>query len=295
MYGIEFLIEQHWDKIAAEFALNEGGGIVAEEGRIKYVAVSTAEKVPRLTFLSAKGVSGHGSRPRPDNALVHLATAVAKLAAWQPPLRFNETTRTFFQRLATVSSPGEGWLYTHLDDPVVGAQAQEIIRRTNFLYNSMLRTSISPTVLKGGFRTNVIPGDGLATLDIRALPDEDMSAFVEEMRKVIDDPVIEIVRPEGRERPANPPSPINSAMFLALERAQQKVFPGSVTLPQMDAYATDSAQLRAKGVHAYGLTPVTTEADSARMHGNDERIQVAALRQFLEFVWSAVTEVAASP
>ncbi|HKB92564.1 MAG TPA: M20/M25/M40 family metallo-hydrolase [Opitutaceae bacterium] len=292
--GMDYLVDKHWDKIEAEYALNEGGGIFEENGRIKYVAVSTGEKVPRPVFLASKGVSGHASRPRPDNAIVHLAAAVAKIGAWQPPLRFNETTRLFFQRLATVSPPGEAWLYTHIDDPKVGGQVQEIIRQTNYLYNSMLRTSISPTILKGGFRSNVIPGDALATLDVRALPDEDMKSFVEAMRKVIDDPAIDIVQPTGPGRPATPPSPIDSELFAALEHAQQKVFPGSITLPQMDAFATDSAQIRAKGVKAYGLTPVTSEADSARMHGNDERIKLASFQQFLQLVWTAVVDVAAT-
>jgi acetylornithine deacetylase/succinyl-diaminopimelate desuccinylase-like protein len=115
-------------------------------------------------------VSGHGSRPRPDNAIVHLSAAVAKLGAWQPPMRFNEITQAYFQRLAAVSTPGEAWIYTHLDDPVVGLQAQEIIRRTNFLQNSMLRTSISPNIVTGGYRVNVIPSEAEATLDIRGNP-----------------------------------------------------------------------------------------------------------------------------
>ncbi|MSU65096.1 MAG: M20/M25/M40 family metallo-hydrolase [Opitutus sp.] len=290
--GIEFLVAQHWDKIAAEFALNEGGITLEEDGRVKYVAVSAAEKVPRRLLLSATGVSGHGSRPRPDNAIVHLATAVAKLGAWQPPLRFNEITRPYFQRLAQISAPGDAWLYTHLDDPVVGAQAQEIVRRTQFLHNSMLRTSISPTVFNGGFQMNVIPSNALATLDIRALPDEDMPTFVAAMRQVIDDPTVEIVSVGGAQRPATPPSPITSEMFRAIERAQQKVFPGAITLPQMDAFATDSAQLREKGVQAYGLSPVTSAEDNARMHGNDERIKIATLKSFFELVWTAVLDVA---
>ncbi len=292
--GIEFLVNEHWDKIAAEFALNEGGITLEEDGRVKYVAISAAEKVPRRLFLSATGFSGHGSRPRPDNAIVHLATAVAKLGAWQPPLRFNEITRVYFERLARISPPGEAWLYTHLDDPVIGAEAQEIIRRTNFLHNSMLRTSISPTVFKSGFQMNVIPSEALATLDIRALPDEDMTAFIAAMRKVIDDPAIEIVSVGGALRPATPASPIASEMFQALERAQQKVFPGASTLPQMDAFATDSAQLRVKGVMAYGVSPVTTAEDNARMHGNDERIKIATLKSFFELVWTAVLDVAAA-
>ena len=292
--GIEFLVAQHWDKIAAEFALNEGGITLKENGQVKYLAVSAAEKVPRRLYLSASGVSGHGSRPRPDNAIVHLAAAVAKVGAWQPPLRFNEITRTYFQRLAQVSAPGDAWIYTHLDDPVVGAQAQEIVRQTNFLQNSMLRTSISPTVIKGGFQANVIPADALATLDIRALPDEDMTAFVAAMRKVIDDTSVDIVVPGGVQRPATPPSPISSELFKAIERAQQKVFPSATTLPQMDAFATDSAQLRVKGVQAYGLSPVTTAEDNARMHGNDERIEIAALKSFFELVWTVVVDVSAA-
>jgi acetylornithine deacetylase/succinyl-diaminopimelate desuccinylase-like protein len=172
---------------------------------------------------------------------------------------------------------------------------QEIIRRTQFLHNSMLRTSISPTVFRGGFQTNVIPGDALATLDIRALPDEDMTEFVETLREVIDDPAVDITPIGGVLRPATPPSPIDSEMVLSLERAQRKVWPGAVTLPQMDAFATDSAELRAKGVKAYGISPVTTLEDNSRMHGNDERISIAGLRPYLEFVWTAVVDVAATP
>src|SRR5258706_4321823 len=144
--------------------------------------------------LAAKRRSGHASRPRLDNPVLHLAAAVAKAGEWFTPMRLNETTRAFFMRLAKISPPEEAWLYTHLDDPVVGLQAQEIIRRTNPIYNSMLRTSVSPTVLKAGFRVNVIPGDGLATLDVRALPDEDMDAFVKQMAALINDPAVEIVQ-----------------------------------------------------------------------------------------------------
>jgi acetylornithine deacetylase/succinyl-diaminopimelate desuccinylase-like protein len=289
--GIQYMVNTHWDKIAAEYALNEGGITLEEDGRVKYVAVSAAEKVPRRLYLSAKGESGHGSRPRPDNAIVHLAAAVAKFIDWQPPMRLNQTTRTYFERLAKISPPGDAWLYTHLEDPVIGPQVQEVIRRTQFLHNSMLRTSISPTVIKGGFQANVIPGDAMATLDIRALPDEDMTKFIEMLRGVIDDPAVEITPVGGVLRPATAPSPIDSDMVKAFERAQQKVFPGAVTLPQMDAFATDSAELRAKGVKAYGISPVTTREDNARMHGNDERINVAQLKPYLEFIWTAVVDV----
>jgi acetylornithine deacetylase/succinyl-diaminopimelate desuccinylase-like protein len=295
--GITYLVNQHWDKIACEFALNEGGGIIEEDGRIRYVGVATSEKVPRTLFVSAKGVSGHGSRPRPDNAIVHLCTAIAKIGAWQPPVRLNETTRTYFQRLAAISPAEESWLFTHFDDPVVGGQVQEVFRRSEkYLYqNSALRTSISPTVLKSGFRFNVIPGDALATLDVRALPDEDMEAFVQTLNRLVDDPAVTITRAQTSNFPATPPSGIRTEMFAALERAQAAVFPGSATLPMMQVGATDSSYLRVKGVQAYGLGTVSSTADGGnRPHGNNERVQLAGLRPFLEFVYRAVVDVAAT-
>src|SRR6202008_3322282 len=101
--------------------------------------------------------SGHGSIPRLDHAITHLAAAVAKVGNWQPPMRLNETTRTFFSRLAKLSPPQEAALYAALEDPSKTVAAQEKIRTTNGGYNSMLRTSIVPTIIKGGFRSNVIP------------------------------------------------------------------------------------------------------------------------------------------
>ncbi|MEK7674447.1 MAG: M20/M25/M40 family metallo-hydrolase [Verrucomicrobiota bacterium] len=292
--GIDFMVSRHWDKIECEFALNEGGRIFEADGKVKYVGVATTEKVPRPILLSAKGTSGHGSRPRPDNAITHLAAAVAKAGNWQPPMRLNETTRAFFSRLARVSTPEEAFLYSHLEDPVLSAMVQEKIRALNLGYNSMLRTSISPTIIKGGFRSNVIPGDALATLDVRALPDEDMEAFAKLLRELIDDPAVEVVPSAGRGRPAQPPSKLDTEMFAALERTQQRLFPEAVTLPMMLTGATDSAQLRAKGVQAYGVGSVSSDQDSARVHGNDERLSIDGLGKFLEFLYGAVVEVAAS-
>jgi len=243
--------------------------------------------------LTARGTSGHGSMPRLDNAIVHLAAAVAKLGNYQPRLRLNETTRTFFERLARISAPEEAFLYSHLEDPVVGKMVEETLRRTNVYYNSMLRTSISPNIIEGGFRFNVIPTEATATLDVRALPDENLEALMMELRGVIGDPAVELSLAQSF-WPATPPSPLDSDMFRALEKAQQAVFPGVVTLPVMLTGATDSASLRAKGVPAYGVGPVVTEEDGSRMHGNDERLSVEGLGKFVEFLYHAVTEVAAA-
>ena len=289
-FGIDFIVAQHWDKIDCEYVLNEGGALHETNGNVDYAGVGTTEKVPRPMALVARGSSGHASMPRLDSPIAHLGTAVGKLLAWQPPMRLNETTREYFARLAKISSPEDAYLYTHLDEPAV----QQKLAAEKISQNSMLRTSIVPTMIKGGFRVNVIPADAEATLDVRALPDENVDELMATLRKVINDPQIEIVRNEANDRPAGAPSSIHSEMFQALERAQRKIFPGAVTLPMMGTGATDSAQLRVKGVQAYGIGAPTSDADALRVHGIDERIRLDGLGKFMDYLYSAVFDVAAS-
>jgi acetylornithine deacetylase/succinyl-diaminopimelate desuccinylase-like protein len=290
-YGIDFMVAQHWDKIDCEYVLNEGGALHETNGTVDYASVGTTEKAPREMLLIARGSSGHASMPRLDNPIAHLGAAVGKLLAWQPPMRLNETTKEYFLRLAKISPPADAYLYTHLEEPAV----QQKLAANHISQNSMLRSSIVPTIIKGGFRVNVIPAEAQATLDVRALPDENLDELMATLRKVINDPEIEIMRGNKlNDRPVAAPSSIHSEMFQALERAQAKLFPGAVTLPTMGTGATDSAQLRAKGVQAYGIGAPTSDDDALRVHGNDERIRLEGEGKFVEYLYTAVVDVAAS-
>jgi acetylornithine deacetylase/succinyl-diaminopimelate desuccinylase-like protein len=289
-FGIDFMVANHWDEIACEFALNEGGNTPEENGRVAYVGVSSTEKVPRGLKLVAHGTSGHGSAPRMDNAVVHLAAAVAKVGTWETPIRLNETTRRFFQQLARISPPDKAQLYSHVEDPAV----QQKLHVLEPGYYSMVRTSIVPTIINGGFRVNVIPAQAEATLDVRALPDEDMARLKADMARLINDPQVEIVDAAGQNpRPATPPSGLNTDAFLALEHAQQKIFPGVPTIPIMQAGATDSSELRARGVQAYGIGTPSSADDRSRIHGNDERVEIAGFGKFVDFLYAATVEIAA--
>jgi acetylornithine deacetylase/succinyl-diaminopimelate desuccinylase-like protein len=288
-FGIDFMVEKHWDEIACEYALNEGGDIPEEDGKVQYVAVSTTQKVPRGFSLVAHGTSGHGSAPRMDNAIAHLAAAVDKATRWEAPMRLNETTRRFFQQMATLSIPERAALYAHVEDPA----AQRKLHEIQPAYYSMLRTSLVPTIIKGGFRANVIPAEAEARFDVRALPDENMAALKAELARLIDDPAVSIVDAENaNQRPSTPPSGLETEGFHALEHAQRKVFPGVLTIPIMQVGATDSAQLRAKGVQAYDIGTVMSADDLKRIHGNDERIQIAGFGKFLQFLYAATVEIA---
>ena len=294
--GIEFMVNQHLDAINAEFALTEGGGSTLENGRVTAVSIQTTEKVPRGVRLVVNGTSGHASIPRVDNALVHLSGAVQKVGTWQTPMRLNDTTRTYFEKLAAISTPEKAARYKSLTDPARTAAVQRYLAVSEPQHYSMLRTSVVPTILKAGFRVNVIPSEAEATIDIRALPDEDMPKFLEEMRKTIGDPAVKIEPRTEDVRPAGAPSRMDNDMYRALENAAKRSFPASTVLPTMGTGATDMSYLRAKGIQSYGIGPAATDDDRIKFgaHSDVERILESSLYSLVEFTWSAVTEVSVS-
>ncbi len=295
-FGIDYMVEQHWDEIAAEYCLAEGGEAVSFGGAVRYVKIATTEKFPMRVRLVARGTAGHGSIPRVDNAISALASAVGRLAGWQSPLRLNETTHAYFDRLADISAPQDAARYRGVADPGQQPRIERYFAENEPQHYSLLRTSVVPTMMSAGFRRNVIPTEAEATLDIRGLPDEDPEAFYRDLAGVINNPNIEII-PEGVYRPASPPSSLENEMFQALEDATGRLFPNAVTLPTMLTGATDMAQVRAQGTQCYGFGPVRTEEDvvgGGGAHGDDERILESSLLTLIQYLWYTVVEVAAS-
>ncbi len=175
--GITYMVENHWDLIDAEFCLAEGGNNILEASGVKVVGIQTTEKKPRRATLVARGSAGHGSVPRLDNAVTHLANAVAKAGAWKTEMRLNDTTRAYFDRLATISEPEDAWRYRNVGNPDETDGIQQHFLENFPHHYSVLRTSVVPTVMDAGFRKNVIPSEASAILDIRMLPDEDVDGF----------------------------------------------------------------------------------------------------------------------
>ena len=295
--GINFMVEKHFDVIDAEYCLAEGGQNVIENDAVKTVGIETTEKMPRRVTLVARGTPSHGSKPTLQNAVLILANAVAKAGTWQTEVRFNETTRAYFQRMAEISGPEDAYRYNNVENPEESEAIQQYFLE-NFPYHySISRTSVAPTVIDAGFRKNVIPSEASAILDIRMLPDESVDEFYAKLAAVIDDPRVEIV-PERIYRPAAPPSEIDNEMFQTLERVAKQMYPSATVLPVMSTGATDMAQVRARGMQSYGIGPSRTveEINSGYgAHGDNERISEEAFVELVQFMWNVVIEIAATP
>lgn len=158
----------------------------------------------------------------------------------------------------------------------------------------LIVTSESPQrTIQGGFQSNVIPSEATATLDIRALPDENMPEFYDLMRKVINDPAVELV-PNGAGRPQGVPISITSDVFKALESSFKTVY-GIPTVPLMGTGATDMSQLRPRGVQCYGVGAMRDDEDVLKgfgAHSDQERILEESVYKHLQFYWNAVTAIA---
>jgi len=289
-FGMDFVINRHWDKIAAGFAINEGGRVIVKDGKVQYVGVQASEKIPVNVTVIATGSSGHGSVPRKDNAVVHLAAAVAKIGAYEAPARPNTITRRYFEELAKIEDPELAKWMRALETPERMEIAARRLSEASPMWNSMLRDSVAPTMLSAGIRSNVVPSEARATLNIRLLPGDSVEPLVAELNKLVNDPPVRFeVKPLSRE-PA-PPSSLESELYRTIARLSPEVFPGAIVLPFMSTSATDSAQLRLHNVQAYGLLPFPLkEEDVRRMHADDERIPLDAFRKGIEYLSRVVEE-----
>ncbi len=295
-YGIQFMVENHFAEIDAEFCLAEGGSVVRTGGRAQYGGVQTTEKIPNRIRLTAHGVAGHGSVPLRSNAVVHLARAIAAVADWRTPMRLNETTRAFFERLATISAPADAARYRAILKGDEDGSAQEYLAENEPRYHSTLRTSISPNMISGGYRVNVIPSETEATLDVRALPDEDIPRFLDQMRALINDPAVTVELASSHSRPGAPPSNLHTDAFEILEAAIKRHY-GVITLPLMSTGATDMAFLRQRGVQCFGIGPAIDSEDGRKgfgAHSDQERILEESLYKFVQFTQDVTVALAAT-
>jgi len=291
--GIQFMVNQHFPDIEAEYCLAETGGVTREGGQVRYATVQTLEKIPRAVELTAKGISGHGSVPLQSNPIVRLGAALGRLGDWHSAIRLNETTRAYFTRLAEMSSGAVAQRYRDVLDPQKVASVDRYFHANDPAKAALLHATASPTIVDAGYRLNVIPSEAKAQVDLRILPDDDPEAVLESIRKIANDPSITVafaprdVRPGGTTR-------LDTEAFKTIEAAVRRQY-ATPTLPIMSTGATDMAYLRAKGVQCYGIGPAIDAEDAPKgfgSHSDQERIIESELHRFVRFNWDVVTQLA---
>jgi acetylornithine deacetylase/succinyl-diaminopimelate desuccinylase-like protein len=291
--GIQWMIAHAWKKIDADFALNEGGFALDLPSGARLFHIQTSEKIPTRTLLRTRGVAGHGSLPRPDNAVVRLSRALVKLADADQPVRLNTTTERYLGELAGLA--GYEWLsplVAKLRREQTAILAANQIRQRDPEIDAQLRTTMVPTVVQAGAKVNVIPTGAEAQVDIRRLPNETREEVVARMRRIIGDSEVEIAPAPGQEMPATEPSSLTTALYEEMERVFRASSPRALVVPYMQRGATDGSFLRQKGMAVYGVPIFRREEGESRAHGNDERVLLRNLEDATGLLWKIVTGVA---
>ncbi len=267
--GAGWMVENHWDDMAPEFVLDEGGfgteRFFTDDDRLIF-SVGVAEKQMLALNLSVNRAPGHASMPPKESANFILAEALGRIAAYETPENLTPVAKEMEERLGG------------LEDT---------------LYNSAVkRNTISLTVLNGFVgdppKTNVIPERSEAVLDCRLLPEQDKDAFLKELTEVINDDRIDI-RPIMEPKQESVVSSYDSDLFRVIEEETVAIYPDSVTLPHLVIYGTDSRYFRDRGATCYGFFPGPVHMEEySRIHGNDERIRTKSLKNAAEIYCNVV-------
>lgn len=288
--GIHWLIKNHRDLIDAEYALNEGGGVVLINGKPVKVNVQIAEKIPVSFEFAVKNPGGHSAVPRRDNAIYHLAEGLARLGKFDFPLHLTDTTRTYFERSASLEKgPRAADMRAAIADPPDPAATARLSAIPP--YNALLRTTCVATILQAGQAINALPQLAIAKVNCRIIPGETPDEVKATLTRVLADDEIMVTQLD----PAVPsdPSKLNVEVGGAIEKLSQEFWPGSVVIPLMSAGATDGSFLRNAGIPTYGHSGMALEpGDAARIHGRDERVPVKSFYEGNEYLYRLVKMLA---
>jgi acetylornithine deacetylase/succinyl-diaminopimelate desuccinylase-like protein len=268
VYGIQWMIDNHFAEINAEYVLDEGGFGTREilaPGKLVF-GIAVGEKQVAWLRLRAKGTAAHGSQPIPDNANETLLEAIRKAMA-----------------LPGASKP----------HPVVDEMRRNIGAplATNKYTNAIQKNTISLTTLQAGVgnppKANVIPSTSEATLDCRLLPGVNHQEFISEVKARINDPRVTV---ELISTPDDPgASSHQTPLFAAIAKAVKQLHPGAVITPMLVPHGTDSVKLRKKGIIAYGLTPMILDlATAGTMHSDQERIPIDEFKKGIRIFYEVL-------
>jgi acetylornithine deacetylase/succinyl-diaminopimelate desuccinylase-like protein len=283
--GVEWLIANHRALVDAEFGLNEGGGGQSKAGRRIANRVQATEKVYEDFTLEVTNKGGHSSLPQPSNAIYQLADALARIAKFTFPVKLNEVTRAYFEKMASIEQGQVAADFKAVAAPAPDAAAVARLSAVP-LYNSLLRTTCVATMVNGGHALNALPQRATANVNCRILPGENPQEVVTTLTQVINDTAVRITPV----KPAKPsePSPLKPEIMKVITRVTEEMWPGVPVVPFMSTGASDSLYFRQIGIPMYGVSGLFGDMDDVRAHGRDERMGVKDFFDGQEFLWWVV-------
>ncbi|MBI3299927.1 MAG: M20/M25/M40 family metallo-hydrolase [Elusimicrobia bacterium] len=253
-----WLTKNHAAKISAELGINEGGFTLWKDGRIASFELQVAEKRYVDLKLVARGPTGHSSLPNDKNAVHALVRAAARLSEWKAPRELTPAAAaTLAGGAMTAGSP----------------EAEALQRDT-----------CAVTILKAGYKSNVVPAEAQAEVNCRLLPGRALAPFLAEIKRVIAEPAVE-VRYEGPAFGTLADMPFDHPFVADIQAAAREAAPGAPVRPYMSIWSTDAGAYRSLGIKVYGLDPPLTLEDVEGVHGNDERIPLAAIEPYTKLLY----------
>jgi acetylornithine deacetylase/succinyl-diaminopimelate desuccinylase-like protein len=295
--GSAYLVDHHPDKVRAGFALGEVGGFTLNLGRRPVYPVQVAEKGVCWMRIRTRGATGHGSLPRDDSAVVRLAEAVTR-ASRRLPLHPSPVVRRFIAALADAQPrPARDLLPLLLQPRLSNLVLDRMVRDPTAArgLNAVLRNTVSPTVLRAGYKINVIPGEAVAELDGRIAVGSDERELLAELGAVLGPEVeLEVLR-------SIPPivaSP-DTELFELVAGVVAEHHPGAVAVPSVTPGFTDAKYWSELGATCYGFSPVRLEPSDGvfadLFHGDDERVPVAGFKAGLRMLADVVARFCLAP
>jgi acetylornithine deacetylase/succinyl-diaminopimelate desuccinylase-like protein len=288
-WGVQWAMENIPSLSESEYALNEGAYVILNEaGMADQYGISNGQKVIFQLDLTAKGTSGHASRPLPDNPNVKLVHALERITKWETPFNILPMVKEYFSKIAPKQPPDERKFFDDIEKGMSDPSFSDKLT-SNPIYNAIVRDTISLTILRGGNKENVIPSESTATLDCRLIPGSSKEDFIKEMKKRLGDEIeVEVIS----ESLSLPPSPLNTDLFQAIQKFATQNDPGCPVVPVLLSGATDSRFLREKGIITYDFCPFRlTQKDLLIIHGNNERIAIENLRFGMRMFFEVLKDV----
>ncbi len=284
--GAEYLAKSRPDLIAAEFALNEGGGgRLGDKGERQVLAIQVGEKAAQNYTFLATNPGGHSSQPTPDNAIYELADAIEAVRGYAFPVKFTDTTRVFFSATAKAQPGVMGDAITALlKDPT--DKAADIVVSRDKAMNSTLRTSCVATLLTAGHAENALPQRATANINCRIFPGETVDGTLAKLKQLAGSKVT--VTANQPVRPTAIPPTLDPKIVGPATAVAAKHFPGVPILPLMSTGATDGIFLEAIGIPVYGAPGMFIDKDMSGIHGLNERINIKSLYDGRDYLFDLV-------